>query len=165
MSHTCDVCGETFDTLSRLRLHDCPGPDLTDSEWISSLATELEAGPERGDVVSSLPEGGIPPDAIDRVRDNDRFETVLVPMNNPGEPTTERLVVLVEDHCCVLEYFPWEGWVVVREATTAGMTEEEAFEALHEQLQDWQSRVAELSMEYASGDDSVQRRLRDELNL
>lgn len=29
MSHECEDCGETFETLTRLRLHDCPGYDTT----------------------------------------------------------------------------------------------------------------------------------------
>lgn len=38
MAHKCDGCGEQFDTLSALRLHDCPQPSADDeltvlSDW------------------------------------------------------------------------------------------------------------------------------------
>ena len=32
MPHTCDDCGEEFDTLTRLRLHDCPADESTATE-------------------------------------------------------------------------------------------------------------------------------------
>ncbi|MFT4920945.1 MAG: putative nucleic acid-binding Zn-ribbon protein, partial [Haloarculaceae archaeon] len=32
MPHECDACGETFDTLSRLRLHDCPDDEPARSD-------------------------------------------------------------------------------------------------------------------------------------
>ena len=37
MSHECDACGETFDTLSRLRLHDCPADESDDPSPLSSF--------------------------------------------------------------------------------------------------------------------------------
>ncbi len=37
MPHECDACGETFDTLSRLRLHDCPADEPADRDPLSSF--------------------------------------------------------------------------------------------------------------------------------
>ena len=109
MGHTCDRCGETFGTLSRLRLHDCPGVDFDDDE---------------------------------------------------------RLALLVEGHAYVTEYFPGEnGWVVTREEETRDMAKDEAKDTLRKLIQDWQSVVTELSLDYAGGDDGVYDRLRKELNL
>lgn len=165
MSHTCDVCGETFETLTRLRLHDCSGPDLEDSDQVRAVAEQLEEGLDRGDVVTTLPDGGLSPETVDRLEEHEGFLTVFVPMNNPGESTTERLAILVEGNGYVVEYFPWKGWIVARAASTVGMTDDEALDALMEQLQDWQSRVTELSLDYAGGDDNVPEQLRRELNL
>lgn len=51
MSHECDDCGEEFETLSRLRLHDCPADqsvDKTENHDTDSLddSTESPAGSE-----------------------------------------------------------------------------------------------------------------------
>lgn len=40
MPHTCEDCGETFDTLTRLRLHDCPEKEEDDPEQ-ESLEEEM----------------------------------------------------------------------------------------------------------------------------
>lgn len=37
MSHECDACGETFKTLSRLRLHDCPADEPESEDPLSSF--------------------------------------------------------------------------------------------------------------------------------
>ena len=36
MPHECGICGETFTTWSRLRLHDCPHAELTSQSPASS---------------------------------------------------------------------------------------------------------------------------------
>jgi hypothetical protein len=45
MPHTCEDCGETFETLSRLRLHDCPGDetdeDTIDDEWFEEQRADI----------------------------------------------------------------------------------------------------------------------------
>jgi len=41
MPHECDACGETFKTLSRLRLHDCPADEPGDPDSLSSFDTFL----------------------------------------------------------------------------------------------------------------------------
>lgn len=33
VGYECDDCGETFDTLTRKRLHDCPGASTGDEEY------------------------------------------------------------------------------------------------------------------------------------
>jgi predicted nucleic acid-binding Zn-ribbon protein len=40
MSHECDDCGQAFDTLTRLRLHDCSSPETSDRKPIDSSDTE-----------------------------------------------------------------------------------------------------------------------------
>jgi hypothetical protein len=43
MPHECDACGETFNTLSRLRLHDCPADELDDPDPLSSFDAFLDS--------------------------------------------------------------------------------------------------------------------------
>lgn len=43
MSHECDACGETFDTLSRLRLHDCPAEQSESRNQMSSFDDFLDS--------------------------------------------------------------------------------------------------------------------------
>jgi len=44
MSHECDDCGQAFDTLSRLRLHDCsPSNSTTDTDTGSELSPPAES--------------------------------------------------------------------------------------------------------------------------
>ncbi len=71
MSHKCDECGQEFDTLSRLRLHDCPGyqfveatdestPNTADDSAESPLADPVrdqqELEREHPEIVGDLPE-------------------------------------------------------------------------------------------------------------
>ncbi len=45
MPHTCEDCGETFETLSRLRLHDCPDgetdEDTIDDGWFEEQGADI----------------------------------------------------------------------------------------------------------------------------
>jgi predicted nucleic acid-binding Zn-ribbon protein len=43
MPHECDACGETFDTLSRLRLHDCPAEEPESEDPLSSFDAFLDS--------------------------------------------------------------------------------------------------------------------------
>lgn len=43
MPHECDACGETFNTLSRLRLHDCPADEPDDPDPLSSFDAFLDS--------------------------------------------------------------------------------------------------------------------------
>jgi predicted nucleic acid-binding Zn-ribbon protein len=43
MPHECDACGETFDTLSRLRLHDCPADEQESEDPLSSFDSFLDS--------------------------------------------------------------------------------------------------------------------------
>jgi transcriptional regulator NrdR family protein len=43
MSHKCDACGETFTTLSRLRLHDCPEEAAKSQDPLSSFDAFLDS--------------------------------------------------------------------------------------------------------------------------
>ena len=43
MPHECDACGETFTTLSRLRLHDCPADESDDPDPLSSFDAFLDS--------------------------------------------------------------------------------------------------------------------------
>jgi len=43
MPHECDACGETFNTLSRLRLHDCPADEPDDPDPMSSFDAFLDS--------------------------------------------------------------------------------------------------------------------------
>ncbi|MFC4988889.1 hypothetical protein [Saliphagus infecundisoli] len=43
MPHECDACGETFSTLSRLRLHDCPAAEPTSQNSLSSFGGFLDS--------------------------------------------------------------------------------------------------------------------------
>lgn len=43
MPHECDACGESFTTLSRLRLHDCPAEEPAESNPLSSFDSFLDS--------------------------------------------------------------------------------------------------------------------------
>ncbi|AUX07812.1 hypothetical protein AArcSl_0157 [Halalkaliarchaeum desulfuricum] len=43
MPHECDACGDTFTTLSRIRLHDCPAEDSESQDSLSSFDAFLDS--------------------------------------------------------------------------------------------------------------------------
>lgn len=54
MPHDCDACGETFTTLSRLRLHDCPAttsesrtPNSSFDDFLDTISEGIEANIQR----------------------------------------------------------------------------------------------------------------------
>lgn len=44
MNHECEDCGETFETLTRLRLHDCPGYDTAPAAELIEKRDTLKVG-------------------------------------------------------------------------------------------------------------------------
>jgi predicted nucleic acid-binding Zn-ribbon protein len=166
MSHECDDCGEPFETLTRLRLHDCPGPDLGDPEQARKVVEETKTALERGDTMASLPYSPLSATAVEQLEDDDEVLTVLSLMSgSPDEETTERIALHTVAGGYVLEYFPHDGWIVVRSVSGSGKSDEQVFEALGELVQDWQQTVTDLAVDYAGGDTDVQEKLRRELNL
>lgn len=81
MSHECDDCGQEFQTLSRLRLHECPGEQLaemTDDSTTGTKGTAAEDPPgessiDREELERDYPEvvGDIPK-LIEDAREGDR---------------------------------------------------------------------------------------------
>jgi hypothetical protein len=68
MSHECDDCGQEFETLSRLRLHECPGDQLAeatedaDTTGTSAGPPVEDSGLDRRELERDYPEvvGGLP---------------------------------------------------------------------------------------------------------
>lgn len=80
MSHECDDCGQEFDTLSRLRLHDCPGDQVAEVTNDSATDTTADAtdppledsGFDRQELEREYPEVvGDLPGLIDDAREGD----------------------------------------------------------------------------------------------
>lgn len=67
MSHTCEDCGGTFETLTRLRLHDCTDTGTVHSE--TPTPSEPVAEDPGAETVRSRPDGDI--DALDAVLEDD----------------------------------------------------------------------------------------------
>ncbi|EMA56612.1 hypothetical protein [Halococcus thailandensis] len=165
MTRTCEDCGETFGTLTRLRLHDCPGPADIDAEQTRKLVAEGKSGLKRGDVVSALPNRPLLPEVAGQLEEDEEVLTVLPLMSgSPEDETTQRLPLQIVTGGYVLEHFPDEGWVVVRTVCGADKTDEEVFEDLMEQVQDWQETVTDLALDYAAGGTDIGERLRREVN-
>jgi len=83
---------------------------------------------------------------------------------SPEDETTQRLALQIVGGGYVLEHFPDEGWLVVRTVSGADKTDDEVFEDLMEQVQDWQGTVTDLALDYAAGGTDIQERLRREVN-
>ncbi|WP_458190575.1 hypothetical protein [Haladaptatus sp. NG-WS-4] len=165
MTHTCEDCGETFDTLTRLRLHDCPGPIDIDSEQARNVVIQTKDGLERGAVVSALPKRPLLPEMVEQLEHDDEVLTVLPLMSgSPDDETTERIALQTIAGGYVLEYFPDDGWLVVRAVSGTDRTDDETFEELMEQVQDWKGTVTDLTLDYAAGDTDIEERLRREVN-
>lgn len=165
MTRTCEDCGETFGTLTRLRLHDCPGAADIDPEQARKLVTEGKSGLKRGDVVSALPKRPLLPEVAGQLEEDEEVLTVLPLMSgSPEDETTQRLALQIVGGGYVLEHFSDEGWLVVRTVSGADKTNDEVFEDLMEQVQDWQGTVTDLALDYAAGGTDIQERLRREVN-
>lgn len=165
MPHSCENCEETFETLTRLRVHDCPGPTDLDADLARQVVTETKEGLEGGDGVSSLPNRPLLPDVLMDLEDDEEVLTAMPLMSAPSEETTERFALQTVAGGYVIEYFPDEGWLVVRAVSGADKSEDETFGELMELVQEWQGVVADIALDFASGGTGAQERLRRELDL
>lgn len=164
MPHTCEDCGEEFDTLSRLRLHDCPGPDPESEAFINRVTEELTGGLEKGAILSTLPTKPVTSDLLDRLEEAEPVHAVLTLLSGLEKPgAVERIAVRTTDYGYILEYFPENGWVVVRQVDGTNRSPDELETALMEAIEEWQSKVAEITLGSGSREET-QKRLRKELN-
>ncbi|MFB6227897.1 MAG: hypothetical protein ABEH88_04835 [Halobacteriales archaeon] len=109
MSHKCDDCGQEFDTLSRLRLHDCPGYQLAQASQESTTGTTDETtesplaypGLDRRQFEDDYPEVvGDLPELFDDAREGDlsavsraiaEYEQVLTKVSRGEAPGGDEL--------------------------------------------------------------------------
>jgi hypothetical protein len=109
MSHECDECGQEFDTLSRLRLHDCPGYQLAQASQESTTGTTDETtesppadpGLDRRELEDDYPEVvGNLPELFDDAREGDlsavsraiaEYERVLTKVSRGEAPGGDEL--------------------------------------------------------------------------
>ena len=165
MAHNCDACGETFQTLTKLRLHDCPGPALSEPDHVTKIVEET-GELAQGDVLSTFPEESVPIEEVEELAEADEIQTALPLMSgSPGTGHTERIALQTDAGSAVIEYFPQRGWIAVRTVRAGDKTDEQVQEELMEQVQDWQSVVTELALGHASGDVDAKKKLRQELGL
>lgn len=165
MVHTCDDCDEKFETLTKLRLHDCPGPPLGGAEHARKIVDETGTL-DRGDVLSTFPDEPVRVSTVEELEDAEGVLTVVPQMSGtPGTEETERIALQTTAGACVIEYFPGRGWVAVRTVRVGDRSEDQVYEELVEQIQDWQSVVREIALGHASGDVDGKQRLREELGF
>lgn len=150
MAHTCPECQETFETLSRLRLHDCPGPTTPDHDLGRALVDATERGLERGDVVEPLPDRPILPEVIEQWEDADGVVSAFSVMSgSPDQAETELFGVATVAGAYVIEFFPNEGWIVVRASPAGDKSDDELREELLDLVREWQATITELVLEHA----------------
>lgn len=165
MAHTCDACGETFQTLTKLRLHDCPGPALDAPEHVKKIIEEM-GEITQGDVLSTFPEESLSVETVEALANTEGIRTALPLMSgSPGTGLTERIALQTETGSAVIEYFPQRGWIAVRTVDVGDKPEDQLYEELMDQVQDWQSVVTDLALGHASGDIDAKQELRRELGL
>lgn len=165
MAHRCDACGETFRTLTKLRLHDCPGSKLDAPDHITKIVEETGTLTQ-GDVLESFPDNPVPVEVVENLGEAEEIQTALPLMSgSPGTGLTERIALQTAAGAVVIEYFPQRGWIAVRTVQVEGKSEDEVYEALMEQVQDWQSVVTDLALGHASGEIDAKQALRQELGL
>lgn len=164
MAHTCQTCHQTFDTLTRLRLHDCPGPTTPDPSLCRALVEAITAGLDRGDVVEPLPAQPLVPAVIEHCEDEAGVIAAFSVMSgSPDQRETERFGLATAAGAYVLELFPDEGWVVVREYPAGDESDNELRNQLVGLVQDWQATVETLVMEYATDHDAYATELMKEI--
>ena len=165
MAHTCDTCGETFQTLTELRLHDCSGPDLSAPDHVAKIVDET-GELTKGDVLSTFPDQAVPVETVEKLEEAPQIVTALPLMSgSPGTGLTERIALLTGVGGAVIEYFPERGWIAVRTIDVRNKSEDQAYNELMEQVQDWQSVVTELALGHAAGEIDAKKRLRQEFDL
>lgn len=165
MAHTCDACGETFQTLTKLRLHDCPGPPLTAADHVAKIVEET-GELTQGDVLSTFPDQSVSVEMVEELGEAEEILTALPLMSgSPGTGLTERIALQTVAGGAVIEYFPQRGWIAVRTVRVGDKTEDQVYGELMEQVQDWQSVVTELALGHAAGDIDAKQKLRQELGL
>lgn len=165
MAHTCDACDETFQTLTKLRLHDCPGPSLSAPDHVEKIVEET-GELTQGDVLSTFPDQSVPVEMVEELGEAKEILTALPLMSgSPGTGLTERIALQTVGGGAVVEYFPQRGWIAVRTVHVGDKTEDQVYGELMEQVQDWQSVVTELALGHAAGDIDAKKKLRQELGL
>ena len=165
MAHTCDACGETFQTLSKLRLHDCPGPTLSDADHVEKIVEETSEL-KQGDVLSTFPDKSVPGEMVEELGKAEGILTALPLMSgSPGTGLTERIALQTVAGGAVIEYFPQRGWIAVRAVRVGDKSEDQVYGELMEQVQDWQSVVTEIALEHAAGNSNAKERLHQELGF
>ena len=165
MAHTCDACGETFQTLTKLRLHDCPGPKLSASDHVTKIVEET-GELTQGDVLETFPDESVSVEEVEELGEAEEIRIALPLMSgSPETGLTERIAVQTDIGGAVIEYFPQRGWIAVRTVNAGSKTEEQLNEELMDQVQDWQSVVTDLALGHASGDIDAKKELRRELGF
>ena len=165
MAHTCDACGKTFQTLTKLRLHDCPGPALDTPDHVKKIVEEI-GEIAQGDVLSTFPDESLPVETVEALAKAEKIQTALPLMSgSPGTGLTERIALQTDTGGAVIEYFAQRGWIAVRTVDVGSKTEDQVNEELMDQVQDWQSVVTDLALGHASGDIDAKKELRRELGL
>ncbi|MFT4921266.1 MAG: hypothetical protein ACI8XM_000462 [Haloarculaceae archaeon] len=75
MPHTCEDCGETFDTLTRLRLHDCPGDetdeDAVGRDWLEESMADIRKQERAAETAAKRKASDDLTDALERAAEDD----------------------------------------------------------------------------------------------
>lgn len=165
MAHTCDACGETFRTLTKLRLHDCPGPTLNAPDHVEKIVEET-GKLTQGDVLSTFPDRSLPIETVEELGEAEQIRTALPLMTgSPGTGLTERIALQTVAGGAVIEYFPQRGWIAVRTVRVGDKPEDQVYGELIEHVQEWQSVVTEIALGHAAGDSDAKKKLCQELGL
>jgi len=98
MAHTCDACSETFQTLTKLRLHDCPGPKLSASDHVTKIVEET-GELTQGDVLETFPDESVSVEEVEELGEAEEIRIALPLMSgSPETGLTERIAV--RGWCC-----------------------------------------------------------------
>jgi len=93
-----------------------------------------------------------------------QLATVLALLSGLEKPgAIERIAIRTTDYGYVLEYFPQDGWVVVRQVNGTNSSPDELETALMEATEEWQAKVVEITLGSESKN-AAQKQLQEELN-